>query len=61
MIFFNKKLKKDEKTKNYNFKGIIAILKIINLMKHKVYEISLNEYSYHFFALKKQFSQDNFN
>ena len=43
--------------KNYNFKGIIVILKIISLMEHKVYEISLKGHSYHFFALKKQFSQ----
>ena len=34
--------------KNYNFKGIIAIWKIINLMKHKIYEISLNGHSYQF-------------
>ena len=39
---------------------IIVILKIINLMRHKVYEISLKGHSYHFFALKKQFFQKNF-
>ena len=43
--------------KNYNFMDIIVILKIINLMRHKVYEISLKGHSYHFFALKKQFFQ----
>ena len=42
--------------KNYNFKGIIVILKIISLMERKVYEISLKGHSYHFFALKNQFS-----
>ena len=41
--------------KNYNFKGIIVILKIINLMRHKIYEIRLKGHSYHFFALKKNF------
>ena len=46
--------------KNYNFKGIITIFKIISLMRHKVYEISLKGRSYHFFALKKQFSQITF-
>ena len=39
--------------KNYNFKDIITILKIISLIGHKVYEISLKGHSYHFFALKK--------
>ena len=34
--------------KNYNFKGIIVILKIISLMGHKVYKISLKGHSYHF-------------
>ena len=42
--------------KIYNFKGIITILKIISLMGHKAYKISLNGHSYRFFALKKQFS-----
>ena len=44
--------------KNYNFKRIMAFLKIISLMRHKIYKISLNGHSYHFFALKKQFSLD---
>ena len=39
--------------KNYNFKGIIVVLKIISLMWHKVYEISLKWHSYYFFAKKK--------
>ena len=39
--------------KFYNFKGIITILEIISLMRHKVYEISLKGYSYYFFAQKK--------
>ena len=44
--------------KNYDFKGIMVFLKIISLMRHKIYKISLNGHSYHFFALKKQFSLD---
>ena len=51
--FFIKKTKKNQK--NYKFKGIITILKIVSLMGHKVYEISLMEHSYHFFALKNNF------
>ena len=50
---------------NFNFefiieiKSIIAILKIISLMGHKVYEISLMRHSYHFFGIKKKFSLNN--
>ena len=43
--------------KNYNLKDIIVILKIISLMRHKVYGISLKGHSYYFCVLKIQFSQ----
>ena len=42
--------------KNYNFKGIIVILKINSLMWHKVYEISLQGHSYHCLLYKNNFS-----
>ena len=49
---FKKKQKKTNSLfiifKNYNFKDIIAILKIISLIGHKVYEISLKVHNYHF-------------
>ena len=35
-----------------DIKDIIDILKITNLMTHKIYEISLMRRSYHFFCLK---------
>ena len=38
-----------------NYKDIITILKIISLIGHKIYEISINGHSYNFFAPKNNF------